>query len=190
MRRSSWRTPTTQNWHPGLIFSEGPVYANQFISHAGGPAATNGIQIGQVYALYLGQDAKTIPAVKQFNTYVKQVNSSWVPDLYTLYGWMSAQLFVQALKAAGPNPTRGAVIAQLKKVDQLQRQRTPGGLGPRSQDGDALLRHDGDQERAIRPRAAEVDRVRLQRQVLRRVRHHRLRVAVGCRSSGGREVNR
>jgi ABC-type branched-subunit amino acid transport system substrate-binding protein len=107
---------TTQNWHPGLIFSEGPVYANQFISHAGGPAATNGIQIGQVYALYLGQDAKTIPAVKQFNTYVKQVNSSWVPDLYTLYGWMSAQLFVQALKAAGPNPTRGAVIAQLKKV--------------------------------------------------------------------------
>jgi hypothetical protein len=29
---------------------------------------------------------------------------------------MSAELFVQALKAAGPNPTRGAVIAQLKKV--------------------------------------------------------------------------
>lgn len=106
----------TQNWHPGLIFSGGPVYADQFISHAGGPAATNGIQIGQVYALYLGQDAKKIPAVKQFDTYVKQVNSSWVPDLYTLFGWMSAELFVQALKAAGPNPTRGAVIAQLKKV--------------------------------------------------------------------------
>jgi ABC-type branched-subunit amino acid transport system substrate-binding protein len=106
----------TQNWHPGLIFSEGPVYADQFISHAGGPAATNGIQIGQVYALYLGQDAKAIPAVKQFDSYVKRVNSSWVPDLYTLYGWMSAELFVQALKAAGPNPTRGAVIAQLKKV--------------------------------------------------------------------------
>ena len=43
----------TQNWHPGLIFSGGPVYADQFISHAGGPAAVNGIQIGQVFALYL-----------------------------------------------------------------------------------------------------------------------------------------
>ena len=96
----------TQNWHPGLIFSEGPVYADQFISHAGGPAATNGIQIGQVYALYLGQDAGKIPAVKQFDTYVKKVSPSWTPDLYTLYGWMSAELFVQALKAAGPNPTR------------------------------------------------------------------------------------
>ncbi|HYA69554.1 MAG TPA: ABC transporter substrate-binding protein [Acidimicrobiales bacterium] len=106
----------TQNWHPGLIFSGGPVYADQFISHAGGPAVVNGIQIGQVFALYLGQDAKTIPAVKQFLTYVKKVNPQWVPDLYTLYGWGSAELFVQALKAAGPHPTRGAVIAQLKKI--------------------------------------------------------------------------
>ena len=106
----------TQNWHPGLIFSGGPVYADQFISHAGGPAAVNGIQIGQVFALYLGQDAKTVPAVKQFLTYVKKVNPQWVPDLYTLYGWGSAELFVQALKAAGPHPTRGAVMAQLKKI--------------------------------------------------------------------------
>ena len=29
------------------------------MSHAGGPAATNGIQIGQAQALYLGQDANT-----------------------------------------------------------------------------------------------------------------------------------
>lgn len=106
----------TQNWHPGLIFSGGPVYADQFISHAGGPAATNGIMIGQSFPLYLGEDASTIPAVKQFLQYTKKVNPSWVPDLYTLFGWASAQLFVQALQAAGPNPTRGSVIAQLKKI--------------------------------------------------------------------------
>ncbi len=106
----------TQNWHPGLIFSGGPVYADQFISHAGGPAATNGIMIGQVFPLYLGEDASTVPAVKTFLQYTKKVNSSWVPDLYTLFGWASAQLFVQALQAAGPNPTRGAVIDQLKKI--------------------------------------------------------------------------
>ena len=106
----------TQNYHPGLIFSGGPVYADQFISHAGGPAAANGIQIGQVFSLYLGQDAKSLPADKSFLSYVKKVNPSWVPDLYTLYGWASADLFVQALKAAGPHPTRGAVLAQLKKI--------------------------------------------------------------------------
>ncbi len=106
----------TQNWHPGLIFSAGPVYADQFISHAGGPAAANGIQVGQNQALYLGQDASSVPAVKQFDSYVKKVNSSWLPDLYTLYGWASAEMFVQALKAAGPHPTRGAVMAQLRKI--------------------------------------------------------------------------
>ena len=120
----------TQNWHPGLIFSEGPVYADQFISHAGGPAATNGIQIGQVYALYLGQDASKVPAVKQFDSYVKKVNPSWVPDLYTLYGWASAEMFVQALKAAGPHPTRGSVIAQLKKITSFNADGLFGGSDP------------------------------------------------------------
>ena len=106
----------TQNWHPGLIFSGGPVYADQFISHAGGPAVANGIMIGQVFPLYLGEDASQLPADKLFLQYTKKVSSSWVPDLYTLFGWASANLFVQALQAAGPHPTRGAVIAQLKKI--------------------------------------------------------------------------
>jgi ABC-type branched-subunit amino acid transport system substrate-binding protein len=120
----------TQNWHPGLIFSGGPVYADQFISHAGGPAVTNGIQIGQVYALYLGEDASKVPAVKQFETYVKKVNPSWTPDLYTLFGWASAELFVQALKAAGPHPTRGAVMAQLKKITKFNASGLFGGSDP------------------------------------------------------------
>jgi ABC-type branched-subunit amino acid transport system substrate-binding protein len=106
----------TQNWHPGLIFSGGPVYAKQFISHAGGPAVANGVMIGQGFPLYLGEDSSSVPAVNQFLKYTKQVNSSWVPDLYTLFGWASGQLFVQALQAAGPHPTRGAVIDQLKKI--------------------------------------------------------------------------
>jgi ABC-type branched-subunit amino acid transport system substrate-binding protein len=106
----------TQNWKPGLIFSGGPLYADQFISHAGGPSNVNGIVLGQGESLYLGEDANTVPADKQFIKYVKQVNPSWTPDLFTLFGWTSAQLFVQALQAAGPHPTRGAVIAQLKKI--------------------------------------------------------------------------
>jgi ABC-type branched-subunit amino acid transport system substrate-binding protein len=109
----------TQNWKPGLIFSGGPVYAKQFISHAGGPAVANGIMIGQAFPLYLGEDTSVLPADKQFLAYTKKVNSSWVPDLYTLFGWASAQLFVQALQAAGPNPTRGSVIAQLKKISNF-----------------------------------------------------------------------
>jgi ABC-type branched-subunit amino acid transport system substrate-binding protein len=105
-----------QNWHPQLVFSGGPVYADQFIKSAGGAPVVNGTWIGQGQALYLGQDAKNIPAVKTFNTWVKKVAPSWTPDLFTLYGWASAQMFTQALQAAGPHPTRGAVLANLHKI--------------------------------------------------------------------------
>lgn len=105
-----------QGWRPPLIFSSGPVYADQFIGHAGGASVANGIWTAQAQALYLGQDAKVVPSVGTFLSWVKKVNPSWTPDLFTLYGWASAELFVQALRAAGSHPTRGALLAQLKKI--------------------------------------------------------------------------
>ncbi len=108
-----------QNWRPTVVFSAGPLYADQFISHAGGAANTNGILLGQAQALYLGQDAKSIPAVGQFLKWVKAVSPAWTPDLYTLYGWASAQLFAQALKSVGPKPTRGAVLKALQGTNSF-----------------------------------------------------------------------
>ena len=37
-------------------------------------------------------------------------------ELYAMFSWCSAKLFVQALKAVGPKVTRSGVLAQLKKV--------------------------------------------------------------------------
>ena len=104
-----------QDWHPTVVLSGGPIYADQFITRAGA-AAADGDWLGQVQSLYLGQDAKVIPADAEFLKWVQKVNPGWTPDMYTLYGWISAQLFVQALRAAGPHPTRGSVLAQLGKV--------------------------------------------------------------------------
>jgi ABC-type branched-subunit amino acid transport system substrate-binding protein len=105
-----------QNFRPALIESGGPIYSDQFIKTAGGAAATNGLYVGQSQALYLGQDAKTTPVVKTFLDWVKLTNPSWTPDLYTLFGWASAQLFAQALQAAGKSPTRGKVLTALSKI--------------------------------------------------------------------------
>jgi ABC-type branched-subunit amino acid transport system substrate-binding protein len=105
-----------QNWHPAVVLSGGPIYADQFVSKAGGASAVDGDWVGQAQALYLGQDAKNVPADKLFLKWVKKVAPSWTPDLFTLYGWSSAQLFVQALQAAGPHPTRGSLLAQLGKI--------------------------------------------------------------------------
>lgn len=79
-------------------------------------SAGNGTLVTGVTALYMGQDAKVIPAVATFDKWAKKVDPQTQLDLYTLYGWINAQLFVQALKATGTNPTRASLEAQLDKI--------------------------------------------------------------------------
>jgi branched-chain amino acid transport system substrate-binding protein len=79
-------------------------------------AAGNGTLVYGDTALYMGQDAKVVPAVATFDKWAKKVDPQTQLDLYTLYGWINAQLFVQALKAAGANPTRASLDAQLDKI--------------------------------------------------------------------------
>jgi ABC-type branched-subunit amino acid transport system substrate-binding protein len=105
-----------QNFHPQVIESAGPIYVDNFTQLSGGAAVTDGIWLDQGVALYLGGDAKSIPAVDTFLAWVQRVHPGFTPDLYTLYGWASAQLLVQAIKAAGSNPTSASVLAQLKQV--------------------------------------------------------------------------
>ena len=153
----------TQNWHPGLIFSDGvglrrPVHLPR---RRPGGDRRDPDRPGLRPLPRPGRQERA--GGKQFVTYVKKVNPSWVPDLYTLFGWASAELFVQALKAAGPHPTRGAVIAQLKKITSFDGERAHRPRGSRRQDAVGLLPDGQHQERQLRPRAAEGRRVRLQR---------------------------
>ncbi len=105
-----------QDFHPQVIESAGPIYVDNFTQLAGGAAVADGILLDQGAALYLGGDASSVPAVDTFLEWVDKVHPGFTPDLYTLYGWASAQLLVQAIKAAGSNPTPASVIAQLQQV--------------------------------------------------------------------------
>jgi len=105
-----------QNFHPQVVMSAGPVYSSQFIPAAGGAVNADGIWIIQGQSLYLGEDAKKIPAVVTFNKWIQKVHPGYKPDLFTLFGWANAQLFTQALKKAGKNPTRGSVLTALKGI--------------------------------------------------------------------------
>ena len=111
-----------QNFTPITI--QGAAYSSQLLSLAGG--AMNGTYIEQQYALYLGQDASSIPAVATFDQWVKQVDSKANFEIETLYGWAAAQLFTQALKVAGQNPTRASLVAALGQVTNFD----AGGLIP------------------------------------------------------------
>jgi ABC-type branched-subunit amino acid transport system substrate-binding protein len=111
-----------QSFKPIVI--QGAAYSNQLLSLAGSSA--EGMYIAQQYALYLGQDASVVPAVALFDKWVKKVDRSANFEIETLYGWAAAQLFVQALKTAGPNPTRASLVSALSHVTSFD----AGGLVP------------------------------------------------------------
>jgi ABC-type branched-subunit amino acid transport system substrate-binding protein len=104
-----------QGWHPQLVTSAGPAYDGSFFKLVN-PGAADGMLNDQQQALYLGQDAATTPSVRLFDTWMARAHPGFQIDLFSVFGWTSAELFVDALRAAGPNPTRQSVLAQLQKT--------------------------------------------------------------------------
>ena len=103
-----------QGLQPKLFATNGISYDSSFIPEAG--SAANGSAVDMDTALYLGEDAKAVPAVKTFDTWMHKVNPKQPIDVYAVYGWTCAQLFVQALKNAGTNPTRASLFSALDKI--------------------------------------------------------------------------
>jgi len=103
-----------QQQHFTPINIEGVAYSNRLLFLAG--SAADKMYIYQPYALYLGQDAKTIPVVGLFAKWVNRVDSHATFAIESVYGWTSAALFADALKQAGNPPTRAGLIAALNKV--------------------------------------------------------------------------
>ncbi len=105
---------------------EAAAYSAQFLKLAGSSA--NNIYIEQGDALYLGQDAKTVPAVALFDTWMRKVSSDPNFEIESVFGWAAAELFVQALAQAGNPPTRAGLLGALNKVTLFD----AGGLIPPS----------------------------------------------------------
>jgi branched-chain amino acid transport system substrate-binding protein len=104
-----------QNFHPTVVLGAS-TYSNDLIPKAGPPSATNGMYLEQNMSLYQGTDKAAIPAVAQFLKWVQVASPGFQPDLFTVYGWLSAELFAQGLKNAGKNPSRGSLLTALSKI--------------------------------------------------------------------------
>ncbi|HVC69075.1 MAG TPA: ABC transporter substrate-binding protein [Acidimicrobiales bacterium] len=100
-----------QDFHP--INVEGDAYSASLIKEGG--AAVNGMYIEIGYLLYLDADA-ALPAVKLFTKWMKRADSSANFELQALFGWASAELFVDGLRQAGSPPTRAGLEQALDRI--------------------------------------------------------------------------
>ena len=103
---------------PWPLIAGAIAYDEGFAPRAG--AAANGVVNDQQFALFFNRDeASRVPVVKEFQTWTDKVAPGEKKDLFAVYGWTSVQLFVQALKAAGPKAKRADVLAQLRKINKF-----------------------------------------------------------------------
>lgn len=100
-----------QNFQP--INVEEDAYTSNLISEGG--SAVNGMYLTAGFALYLGTDA-SLPAVQLFTKWMNKADPKANFELEALFGWASAELFVDGLRNAGSPPTRAGLEAALDKV--------------------------------------------------------------------------
>ena len=100
---------------PWPIVAGAIAYDQGFAQRAG--SAGENVMNDMQFALFFNKDeGDRVPAVKEFQTWTDKVAPGEKKDLFAVYGWTSAQLFVQALKAAGPKAKRADVMRELKKI--------------------------------------------------------------------------
>lgn len=118
-----------QNFHPVVVLGAS-TYSEELVSSSGGAANIDGAYLEQNAALYLGEDAASLPSVSTFLTWVQRAQPGFHADLYAFYGWLNAELFVQALQAAGPDPSRGSVLQALGNITSFSGQNLNGASNP------------------------------------------------------------
>lgn len=93
------------------------AYASDFLKLVGDPAAAEGIVGANLFSLFFTRsEAAAIPEVALYQQWMRRTDPNAAMDLYSMYAWASAKLFVQALQAAGPRATRAGLMAQLRKT--------------------------------------------------------------------------
>lgn len=107
-----------QDWRPKVIAS-GVAYDGEFFDLLDDPSAAEGVFFDSASAMFLGEDRDTVPMVGEFLDWMEKTHPESEPDLFAMYGWVSAMLFVQALDAAGEDPTRQDIVDALGEIDSF-----------------------------------------------------------------------
>jgi ABC-type branched-subunit amino acid transport system substrate-binding protein len=106
-----------QGFKPAVINDPGVDYDPGFAKIVGDNG--NGVYINQGLALYFNSSDSSIPGVSLYQTWMHRASPSATTNLYSVFGWAQAALFVQALEAAGPKVTRAKVLAAASSIHKF-----------------------------------------------------------------------
>jgi len=95
---------------PKVPFYGAQSYSQRFLQTAG--AAAEGTKVGLIFDVPETGGA----AINQFKTWYQRTAPGADADFFAILSWVAADMFVDALRAAGPDPTQAKVLAEMRKV--------------------------------------------------------------------------
>ncbi|MFP5254470.1 MAG: ABC transporter substrate-binding protein [Acidimicrobiia bacterium] len=113
-------------YFPKVPFYGAQVYGQKFLQLAG--KAAEGTRVGLIFAI--PEEAGQNPAMAQFNEWYARTAPGQDVDFFALVGWVAADMFVTALRAAGPDPTQAKIIAELSKLTAFEANGAVGKINP------------------------------------------------------------
>jgi len=125
-----------QNWHPQAYLAGSDCYDSSYISEAGA-SAVEGDYIYNQNVMFNGEDAAAVPEIQTYLAWMHRDYPNYSSDSFSFGGWVSAMLFVQALRAAGPKVSRKALLAALKQIKSFNAD----GLIPNADPADKIATH-------------------------------------------------
>lgn len=122
-----------QRWQPEFMLYNYTAYDDNFARLAGGPQVAEG-----VYAwLWQALAEEPIPEMQRYIAALKKYYPNADPKGYNAVpNWADGLLFVKAVRAAGPNPTRARLLEEVAKI----RDYTAEGLMPPYPDATKRIR--------------------------------------------------
>jgi ABC-type branched-subunit amino acid transport system substrate-binding protein len=112
-------------YFPKVPFYGAQVYGKKFLQLAG-PAA-EGTRVGLIFAI---PEETSNPAAQSLATWYGRTAPGADLDFFSVASWVAADLFVTALKAAGPDPTQASIVAELQKVTAYTGNGLVGSINP------------------------------------------------------------
>lgn len=97
-------------YFPKVPFYGAQVYGQKFLQLAGPNA--EGTRVGLIFAI--PEEAASVPAMAAFNTWYARTAPGADADFFALLGWVAADMFVTALRQAGPEPTQAKILEQMR----------------------------------------------------------------------------
>ena len=113
-------------YFPKVPFYGAQVYGQKFLQLAG--KAAEGTRVGLIFAI--PEDAANNPAVGALSTWYGRTAPGADLDFFSVSAWLAADMFVSALRAAGPDPTQAKIVAHLKTLTNYTGGGLVGGINP------------------------------------------------------------